>query len=176
MDITWRNTDTSGRRFNFEAANLVMGELTLFGPFLSDAHYYTSQGGIRYTKNNDNWPNRMLLQKNGAVVGSLVFRIYKSPSLVLQNGNHFQLDCNLFGRNLKWKNANGDSVVSYTLPTMKSMGRGSISVSNTLAKEDADILIGTGIVARNYFTHKLSISALLVGFAFLTAIKLISLV
>ena len=174
MYITWRNIDTSGRRVNFEASNLVLGELTLFGPFLSNAHYYTSQGGIRFNKNGDTWPTRMLLEKNGKTVGALVFRIYRSPSLVLKNGNHFFLKCNLFGRNLRWSNDKGESVVAYKYPTMQSMGRGSISVSNTLSREEADILISTGIVARNYFTHKLSITAFLVGFAFLSAVKLLS--
>jgi hypothetical protein len=175
VNITWRNIDASGRRFNFETSNLVLGELTLFGPFLSNAHYYTSQGGIRFNKNGStSWPNRMLLEKNGETVGALVFRLYKSPSLVLKNGKHFLLECNLFGRNLRWINAEGDSVVSYTDPTMQSMGRGSISLSGTLSREEADLLISTGIVARNYFTHRLSITAFLVGFAFLSAVKLLA--
>ena len=174
MDITWRNTDTSGRRFNIEASDLVLGELTLFGPFLSNAHYYTSQGGIRFNKNGDTWSRRMVLEKNGETVGALVFRIYKSPSLVFKNGNYFTLDSNLFGRNLRWKNKMGDSVVSYTDPTLQSMGRGSISVSGNLTREEVDALISTGIVARNYFIHKLSITVFLVGFSLISALKLLS--
>ena len=176
MNITWRNIDTSGRRYNIEASNLVVGELTLFGPFLSNAHYYTSQGGIRFNKNGNTWQTRMELEKNGETVGALVFRIYKSPSLALKNGKHYTLESNLFGRNLRWVNADGNPVVSYTDPTMQSMGRGSISISDSLSREEADVLVSTGIVTRNYFTHKLAITAFFVGFALLGASKLVSLV
>ncbi len=174
MDITWRNIDTSGRRFNFETANLVLGELTFFGPFLSNAHYYTSQGGIRFNKKGDTWPNRMLLEKDGETIGKIIFRLYKSPKLVLKNGKQFFLSSNLLGKNLKWINSEGEAVVSYTDPTLQSMGRGLITTSENLTREEADLLISTGLVARNYFVHKLSITAFFVGFALLTAAKLLS--
>lgn len=174
MDITWRNTDTSGRRFNFETSNLLLGELTLFGPFLSNAHYYTSQGGIRFNKNGGGWPNRMVLEKNGQTIGTIIFRLYKSPTLVLKNGKKFFLKSNLIGRNLKWVNSRKEQVVAYTDPTLKSMGRGLITTDENLTQEESEILISTGLVARSYFIHKLSMTAFFVGFTLLSLSKLIS--
>lgn len=174
MDITWRNIDTSGRRFNFETADLVLGELTLFGPFLSNAHYYTSQGGISFNTNGGTWTNRMLLEKNGQTIGTIIFRLYKSPTLVLKNGKQFYLNSNLLGKKLKWMNTNGEPVVSYTDPTLQSMGRGMITTSENLSRSEADLLISTGLVARNYFIHKITLTAFFVGFALLSAQKLLT--
>ena len=174
MDITWRNSDTSGRRFNFESANLLVGELTLFGPFLSNAHYYTSQGGIRLNKNGGTWTNRILLEKDGRTIGTIIFRLYKSPTLILKNGKQFFLSANLLGRNLKWHNAQGETVVSYADPTLESKGKGTITTSDSLPQEEVQVLISTGLVARTYLSHKLSITAFFVGFSFLTAAKLLT--
>ncbi len=174
MDITWRNMDMSGRRFNFETCNQVLGKLTLFGPFQSSAHYFTSHGGIRFNKKGGPWPNRMELEKNGQTIGTIIFRLYKSPMLVLKNGKKFFLKSNLMGRNLKWVNSRKNPVVCYTDPTLKSMGRGLITTDEKLTQEESEILISTGLVARNYFVHKLSMTAFFVGFTLLSLSKLIS--
>ena len=163
-DITWKNTDRTGRRFDFEIGSQLLGRLTLFSELSSNAMFITNHDSIRF-KRIGLWENKVLVQKNDVVVGEICNRVIGQTFLTVQNGSTFSLSSNFLGRNLKWLDSRGVPVVEYSMATLRSLRKGLIRTSDSLSREEKEILLGAGLIAGRFNTYRLTFLILALAFA-----------
>jgi hypothetical protein len=152
--ITWRNADTSGRRYLFEVGEQRIGTLILSTGLSSNADYATPHGNLLF-KRAGFFDNRILLFKKGEVIGEIHNSIIGKRYLQFTSGTSYTLLSNLFGRNIKWIDSNNNAVVEYEFATLKSMGKGSIQTTESISVNDKEVLASSGLVVGKVNTYRL---------------------
>ena len=170
--ITWKNSDLSGRTFELEIGNQLLGTLTRMSELSSNANYVTDKDRIQFQRVGF-LQNKVLLKRNGELIGEIGNRLIGQTFLKLKNGNTYWLSSNLIGRNLKWIDASGKPVVEYAFATLTSMRKGSIKTGDAIDKNEKDILISAGLIAGWFNVYRLSIKFLYMAFVFYLIVKLI---
>ena len=170
--ITWKNSDFSGNKFDFEVGDIAFGTLTLLWPFSSNASFDSKRDQIRF-KRVGIWDNRVILKRNDKFVGEIGNRLLGRTFLKLKNGKTYKLSSNLIGRNLKWLDPNGIAVVEYSFATLKSMRKGFITTSDSIETADKDILISSGLIAGWFNAYRLTTLLMFIGLLFLLAAKIV---
>ncbi len=162
--ITWKNADLSGQTYYFEIENEKIGTLILQSELSSHAHFITSHGSLRF-KRVGFLENKVILTKNEEVIGEIGNRLFGQTFLKLKKGNTFRLSSNLLGRNLKWIDTEGHTVMQYSFATLNSRGKGSISTDPSLTLSEKEILMSSGLVAGKFNAYRLSFFFLLFCFS-----------
>jgi len=157
--ITWKNVDTSGRKFELEQGNHSVGTLTLLSSLSSNGTFRTPEDSVKFSHLGF-WHNKLQLRRKDEVVGEIRNRLVGQTYLKLKSGKTFWLTSNLIGRNLKWLDSRGVPVVEYSMATLKSMRKGSIQASESLDKGETEILVSGGLVAGKFNVYRLGIMVL----------------
>jgi hypothetical protein len=144
--ITWKNSDLSGRNFDFEAGNNIIGKLTRLSELSCNATYVTDKDKIQFQRVGF-LDNKILIKKNGVYIGEIGNRLIGQTSLKLKSGQVFRLASNLVGRNLKWVDSNGLPIVEYSFATLKTMRKGSIKTSDSISIDVKEVLLSSGLIA-----------------------------
>jgi hypothetical protein len=144
--ITWKNSDLSGRNFDFEAGNTIVGKLTRLSELSSNATYVTDKDEIQFQRVGF-LDNKILIKKNGVYIGEIGNRLIGQTSLKLKSGQVFRLASNLVGRNLKWVDSNGLPIVEYSFATLKTMRKGSVKTSDSISIDAKEVLLSSGLIA-----------------------------
>jgi hypothetical protein len=171
--VTWKNSDMSGRRFDFEIGNEIFGRLTRFSELSSNANFVTDKGIIQFQRIGI-LDNKVILKKNGEFIGEIGNRIVGQTFLKLKSGQVFILTSNLIGRNLKWTDSNGLPIVEYSFATLSTMRTGSIKTSELINDDERGILISSGLIAGWFNVQRLTTLFLFGCFFFYSIPKLVS--
>jgi hypothetical protein len=170
--ITWKNSDTKGKRIVFEIGNQVLGTLTLLNELSLNAKFNAANEKFQF-KQPSFLDNKINLMKNNLFIGQIKIKLFSKSCLNLKSGKTYFLSSNGIGRNLKWIDSDGVSIVEYSMATLKSKGKGSIKIKNLLTKEDQELLISAGLIAGRLKGYRLGILIFLLAFSLATIIKLI---
>lgn len=170
--ITWKNSDLSGLRFDFENNTESLGTLTMLSELSSNASFTTDNDHLQF-KRVGYWDNKVLLKKNGHQIGEIKNRLLGQTYIELKNGKKFRLSSNLVGRNLKWMDINGRPIVEYKMATLNSMRKGFIKVGDSLTKDEKEILLSAGLIAGRFNTYRLTFGLMVIGFLLYVTDKLI---
>ncbi|HNP18890.1 MAG TPA: hypothetical protein PKL31_10680 [Fulvivirga sp.] len=160
--ITWKNSDLSGLRFDFETNAKSLGTLKVLSEFSSNASFTTDNDHLQF-KNVGFWDRKVIIKKNGQPIGEIKNRIFGQTYIELKNGNKFRLSSNLIGRNLKWLGVNGQSIMEYKMATLNSMRKGFIGVGDSMTKYDKEILLSAGLIAGRFKTYRLLFGIMAIG-------------
>jgi hypothetical protein len=170
--VTWKNSDLSGVRFDFENNDQAFGTLTLLNELSSNANFTTDNDRLQF-KRVGSWDNKVLIKRNNKLIGEIKNRLLGQTYLELKMGRIFKLSSNLIGRNLKWLDANGHPIVEYKMATLTSMRKGFIKIDDSLSKEEKEILLSAGLVAGRFNTYRLTFGIMMIGFLFYMMDKLL---
>lgn len=170
--VTWKNSDLSGVRFDFENNDQTFGTLTLLSELSSNANFTTDNDRLQFQRVGFR-DNKVQIKRNNELIGEIKNRIFGRTYLQLKTGRTFKLSSNLVGRNLKWLDTNGQPIVEYKMATMSSMRKGSIIISDSLTKEEKEILPSAGIVAGRFNMYRLTFGIMTIMFLIYLVGKLI---
>ena len=170
--ITWKNSDLSGKRFDFETNTESMGTLTVLSELSSNAFFTTDNDRLQFIRVGL-WANKVLIKKNGHLIGEIKNRLLGQTYIELKNGNKFRLSSNLLGRNLKWLGIKGEAIVEYKMATLNSMRKGFIKVADSLTKDDKEILLSAGLIAGRFNAYRLTFGIMVLGFLLYATSKIL---
>jgi hypothetical protein len=170
--ITWKNSDLSGLRFDFENNTEPLGTLTMLSELSSNGSFTTDNNHLQF-KRVGYLDNKVIIKKNGQLIGEIKNRLLGQTYIELENGNKFRLSSNLVGRNLKWMDINGQPIVEYKMATLNSMRKGFIKVGDSLTKDEKEILLSAGLIAGRFNTYRLTFGLMVIGFMLYLTNKLI---
>jgi len=170
--VTWKNSDLSGVRFDFENNDQTFGTLTLLNELSSNANFITDNDRLQFIRVGY-WGNKVLIKRNNVLIGEIKNRLLGQTYLELKMGRTVKLSSNLIGRNLKWLDANGQPIVEYKMATLTSMRKGFIKIDDSLTKEEKEILLSAGLVAGRFNTYRLAFGIMMIGFLFYMMDKLL---
>jgi hypothetical protein len=170
--ITWKNSDLSGKRFDFETNTELLGTLTVLSELSSNALFTTDNDRLQFSRVGF-LDNKVLIKKNGQLIGEIKNRLLGQTYIELKNGNKFRLSSNLFGRNLKWLGAKGEPIIEYKMATMNSMRKGFIKVGDSSTNDDKEILLSAGLIAGRFNAYRLTFGIMTLGLLLYAASKII---
>jgi hypothetical protein len=145
--ITWKNSDLSGKRFDFETNTELLGTLTVLSELSSNALFTTDNDRLQFSRVGF-LDNKVLIKKNGQLIGEIKNRLLGQTYIELKNGNKFRLSSNLFGRNLKWLGASSTN-------------------------DDKEILLSAGLIAGRFNAYRLTFGIMTLGLLLYAASKII---
>ncbi|MBX2963535.1 MAG: hypothetical protein KF687_13565 [Cyclobacteriaceae bacterium] len=151
--ITWKNSDLSGRAWDFEANSNLLGKLEILSSIGFNANFKSDNSLFEFRRAGF-WGNKILIIKDGVDVGEIQSNFFGSTLIQVDSGQTFRLSSNLFGRNLKCIDTKGKSVVEYKMATLASMRRGSIQMAKTLSIDEMEILLSAGLIAGHFKTWR----------------------
>jgi hypothetical protein len=152
--LNWRHTDWSARHFIFSIGQEIIGQLS-FNSFWNFNAAYTDRETKLHFSQKSFWDHDVLITKDGVEVGEIIFGFFGNQTLKLVTGEKFSLSTSLWEQEAYWKTEKGDTVIKYQQATMSSMGKGLISLSDTLTIDKEKLLIASGLFARQ-LRHKRS--------------------
>lgn len=161
--IIWKNSDLSGKRFDFETTTESIGTLTVLSELSSNAFFATDKDRLQFSRAGF-WDNKVLISKNGQLIGEIRNQLLGQTYIELKNGNKFWLSSNLIGRNLKWLRAKGQPIVEYKMATLNSMRKGFIKVGDSLTKDEREILLSAGLIAGRFNLYRLTLGIMILAF------------
>ena len=163
--ITWKNSDLSGVRFDFENNNQTFGILTLNSEMSSNANFTTDNDRLQF-KRVGFWDNKILIRKNDKLIGEIGNRLIGRTFLKFKTGRTFKLSSNIMGRNLKWLSSEGQPIVEYTMATLNSTRKGFIKVNDNLPHDEKEVLLSAGLIAGRFNTYRLTFGLFFLAFLF----------
>ncbi len=156
--LNWRHTDWSARKFIFFSGQEIIGELNFNSAWNFNGTYVDSGSEFQFRENADRiWKRRVFITRNGQLVGSLHYQLFRDPQLQLATGETFILPSNFFGRNVQWTNSKNEAIVKYEQASMTSMGKGTITLTTPLPAETEKVLIIAGLYIRQLILKKTSL-------------------
>jgi hypothetical protein len=151
--LSWRHTDWNARNFIFSIGQEIIGQLTFNSSWNFNAVYTDNETNLKFSQKGF-WDRDVLITNDGKQIGEIKNDFFFGrQTLKLQAGETFILSSNFWGRNVNWKNEKGETIVKYQQATMSSMGKGSISLNDSLTIEMEKLLVSSGLFARQLL-HK----------------------
>jgi hypothetical protein len=145
--LNWRHTDWNARNFIFSLGQEIIGQLTFNSYWNSNAVYTDKETKLKFAQKSF-WDRDVLITKDGKVVGEIDFGLFGTQTLKLAKGERFTLSTSFWEQEVYWKNEQGETIIKFHQATMSSMGKGMISLSDSLTIEMEKLFIGGGIFAR----------------------------
>lgn len=150
--INWKSTDWSGRKFIFSIGKEIIGKLNFYSSWNLNAVYTDKDTKLKFSQKGF-WNRNVLITKEGKVVGEVKFRFFGNQTLKLATGERFTLSTNAWGGDVHWKTQDGQTIIKYKQATMSSMGKGVISLAESLTNDTEKLLVSSGLFTRQLI-HK----------------------
>jgi hypothetical protein len=155
--LNWRHTDWNARNFVFSLGQEVVGQLAFYSSWNFNAVY--TDKDTRLTFSQKGILNRNVsITKDGNPVGEIDFSLFVDQTLKLTTGELFTLSTNVWGRDVNWKTKDGEVVVKYQQATLNSMGKGVVSVEDSLTDETAKVLVSSGLFVRQLIRKRVALT------------------
>ena len=145
--LNWRHTDWNARTFIFSIGQEIIGQLT-FNSYLNfNAVYTDKETNLKFAQKSF-WDRDAIITKDGETVGEINFGLFAIQTLKLVTGEKFTLSTSFWEQEAYWKTEKGETIIKYQQATMSSMGKGLISLKDSLTIDTEKILISSGLFAR----------------------------
>ena len=156
--LNWRHTDWNARNFVFSIGQEIVGQLTFNNSWNFNAVYTDKETNLKFSQKSF-WDNDVVITRDGKFVGEIKHDFFFGrQTLKLATGVTFKLSSNFWGRNVYWQNETGEAIIKYQQATMSSMGKGLISLSNSLTIETEELLISSGLFARQMMQKRIALT------------------
>lgn len=151
--LNWRHTDWNARNFIFSIGQEIIGQLTFNSSWNFNAVYTDKETKLKFSQKSF-WDRDVIITKDGKSIGEIKNDFFfGKQTLKLPTGDTFILSSNVWGRDVNWKTEKGETIVKYQQATMSSMGKGLISLNDSLTAETEKLLVTSGLFARQLL-HK----------------------
>lgn len=150
--INWRHTDWNARNFIFSIGQEIIGQLTFRSSWNFNAVYTDKETKLRFARKSF-WDKNVFITKDEKTIGEIDFGFFGNQTLKLVTGERFTLSSNFWEQEVNWKTEKGETIIKYQQATMSSMGKGLISLKDSLTIETEKLLISSGLFARQ-LRHK----------------------
>jgi hypothetical protein len=150
--LNWKHTDWSGKNFIFSIGQEIIGQLTFYSSWNFNAVYTDKETNIKFAQKGF-WDRDVLITKDGRTIGEIHNGLFGQQTIKLTSGDKFILSTSFWEHEAYWKTENGETIVKYQQATMSSMGKGLISLNDSLTVETEKLLISSGLFARQ-IRHK----------------------
>jgi hypothetical protein len=143
--IRWKSKDWRGRKLLFTNSAGETGFLHFNNAWNLNAVFQMKKVELLFTEKGF-WKKTVHIEANSVEIGQVENRHTTSKILRLNSGKMFELTTNFWGRNLRWKDLNGEIIASY-IPgfSLVSMGKGEIQFNEELPEDMMLIMAGTGL-------------------------------
>ncbi len=145
--LNWRHTDWNARNFIFSIGQEILGQLTFNSYWNFNAVYTDKQTNLEFTQKSF-WDRDTIITKDGETVGEINFGLFATQTLKLVTGEKFTLSTSFWEQEAYWKTEKEDTIIKYQQATMSSMGKGLISLQDSMTFETEKLLISSGLYAR----------------------------
>jgi len=145
--LNWNRTGWNARNFIFSIGQEIIGQLTFNSSWNLNAVYIDKETNLKFARKSF-WDNDVQIIKDGKAIGDINFRLFGIQTLKLLTGEKFTLSSSFWEQEAYWKNENGDIIIKYQQKTMSAMGKGQISLEDSLTIESQKLLISSGLYAR----------------------------
>jgi hypothetical protein len=145
--LNWRHTDWNARNFIFSIGQEIIGQLTFNSYWNFNAVYTDNDTNLKFSQKSF-WDMDAIISKDGETVGEINFGLFATQTLKLVTGERFTLSTSFWEQEAYWKTENGETIVKYQQATMSSMGKGLISLNDSLTIDKEKLLISGGLFAR----------------------------
>ena len=150
--LNWRHTDWNARNFIFSIGQEIIGQLTFSSYWNFNAVYTDNDTNLKFSQKSF-WDRDAIISKDGENVGEINFGLFATQTLKLVTGERFTLSTSFWEQEAYWKTENGETIIKYQQATMSSMGKGLISLNDSLTIDKEKLLISGGLFARQ-LRHK----------------------
>jgi hypothetical protein len=165
--MQWRHTDWVGRNFIFWLNEKVVGQLTFKNSWNLNAIYRSEQNQLKFVVSGF-WKTKVKVFKNDDLIGEIETHFYGKQTLKLSNGKSYSLTSGFWGRNTQWADSKGETLIKYTTAYLRSMGKGTITISDKLAPDEKDLLVSSGLFARQLFLKMAAVVVIVMASALST--------
>jgi len=155
LTFDWTLKDLTARNFLIAFNKEPVGQLSFNDMWTFNASYETGSSAIRFVETGF-FRQRVSVKSQQREIGKLDLNVFGTTTLQLEGGKIFTLTTNFFGRNMKWKNDQGDIVVELNQPTLRDLGRGTILTDAKLDKEVTDLLSASGLYISNLTSKRIA--------------------
>ena len=150
----WTLKDMTARTFLIGFNKESVGQLSFNDMWTFNASYETGSSAIRFVETGF-FRQRLSVKRQQKEIGTIDLKFFGTTTFTLEDRRVFTLTTNIFGRNMKWKNAQGDIVVELNQPTLRDLGRGTILTDARLDKEATDLLSASGLYINNLTSKRI---------------------
>ena len=154
--LHWRHTDWFAKNFIFTIGQEIIGQLTFNSSWNFNAVYNDNETKLTFAQKSV-WTKDVRITKDGKAIGEIEFKLFGIQTLKLVSGERFTLSSNFWGRDVHWKNDTGEPIVKYQQATMSSMGKGLISLKDSLTTETQKVLISSGLFIRQLMHKRIAL-------------------
>ena len=154
LTFDWRLKDMTARTFLIGFNKEPVGQLSFNDMWTFNASYETGSSAIRFVETGF-FRQRLSVKRQQKEIGTIDLKFFGTTTFTLEDRRVFTLTTNIFGRNMKWKNAQGDIVVELNQPTLRDLGRGTILTDARLDKEATDLLSASGLYISNLTSKRI---------------------
>ena len=151
--LNWRHTDWLGKNFIFSIGQEIIGQLT-FNSWNMNAVYTDRDTTIKFVKKSF-WSQDVFVTSDDKVVGEISFNLFKRQTLKMASGEKYILSTSFWEQEVYWKTEHGETIIKYRQATMSSMGKGLVSLKDTLSIETEKLLICSGLFTRQLIRKRL---------------------
>ncbi|MGE0772874.1 MAG: hypothetical protein AB7K37_14255 [Cyclobacteriaceae bacterium] len=155
--LNWKHTDWSARNFIFSIGQEIVGQLTFYSAWNYNAVYTDKETKLTFVQKSA-WNRNVVIKREGETIGEIDFQFFGNQTLKLASGACFTLSTNAWGRNVQWKASDGQTVVKYQQATLSSMGKGVISLADSLALDTEKLLICSGLFVRQLIHKRVALT------------------
>jgi hypothetical protein len=159
--LNWRHTDWNARNFIFSIGHEIIGQLTFHSSWSFNAVYTDKESKLKFSQKSF-WDRNVLITKDEKIIGEIDSGLFGSQTLKLMTGERFILSSNFWGRDVNWKTEKGETIIKYQQATMSSMGKGLISLTDSLTIETEKLLISSGLFVRQLIIKRVSLTVAIV--------------
>lgn len=145
--LNWRHTDWNARNFMFSIGQEIIGQLTFSSYWNFNAVYTDKDTKLKFTQKSF-WDRDAIITKDRKTVGEINFGLFATQTLKLVTGERFTLSTSFWEQEAYWKTENGETIIKYQQATMSSMGKGLISLNDSLTIDIEKLLVSGGLFAR----------------------------
>jgi hypothetical protein len=145
--LNWRHTDWNARNFIFSIGQEIIGQLTFSSYWNFNAVYTDKDTNLKFSQKSF-WDRDAIISKDGEAVGEINFGLFATQTLKLVTGERFTLSTSFWEQEAYWKTEKGETIIKYQQATMSSMGKGLISLNDSLTIDKEKLLISGGLFAR----------------------------
>jgi hypothetical protein len=159
--LNWRHTGWNARNFLFTIGQEITGQLTFNSFWNFHAVYTDKETNLKFSQKGF-WDRGVLITKDGKTLGEIDFGLFGKQTLKLVTGERFNLSTSFWEQETLWKNEKGDIIVKYQQATMSSLGKGLISLNETLTIETEKLLVSGGLFIRKVMQKRRSLIVVIV--------------
>jgi hypothetical protein len=159
--LNWRHTGWNARNFLFTIGQEIIGQLTFNSFWNFHAVYTDNDTNLKFSQKGF-WDRGVLITKDGRTLGEIDFGLFGTQTLKLATGERYTLSTSFWEQEIFWKNEKGDTIVKYQQATMSSLGKGLISLNDTLTMETEKLLISGGLFIRKVMQKRRALVVIMV--------------